>query len=306
MNKIKFIAVLTVIVLCNITLSAWTPTTTIELKVGELYTILGTNNVFFKTYHVSGDAVAINAGNASNTEAQLASHTGCQVYAVRPGVAYVTVRTSIWGSGTCTHSLYKFIVTGETLEPTEMMMQHQLTMEIGASYTITPKFYPDGTTCEVTWYSSNPDVVSVAQGNLVAKSVGEATVTCISAYGLRQDCNVTVTPKMAENISLNTDRLNMSIGDSFQFISTITPDADTSKRVLWKSLNPAVVSVDENGVAQCLDNGWTVVLATTTDGTNLTAGCFVQVGKDFHGDLNDDGKIDVSDVNRLINVILGV
>ena len=109
---------------------------------------------------------------------------------------------------------------------------------------------------------------------------------------------------MVSNLSLNQDQLQMSIGDTYQFSTAIAPENATYKQVTWTSINPDVVSVDNNGLMSCLSNGWSVILATTADGSNLTAGCFVQVGASVSGDVNGDGSVDIDDVSKLINRIL--
>ena len=96
----------------------------------------------------------------------------------------------------------------------------------------------------------------------------------------------------------------MSIGDTYQFSTAVAPENATYKQVTWKSMNPDVVSIDNNGLMSCLSNGWSVILATTADGSNLTAGCFVKVGASEGGDVNADGKINISDVTTLIDMLL--
>ena len=85
-------------------------------------------------------------------------------------------------------------------------------------------------------------------GKITAKAVGDATITCITANGLREDCEVTVTPTMVSNLSLNQDQLQMSIGDTYQFSTAVAPESATYQQVTWKSMNPDVVSVDNNGL----------------------------------------------------------
>ena len=189
-------------------------------------------------------------------------------------------------------------------DPTSMMLQKQLHMQVGTTHSLAPIFYPEGKTSAVSWFSSDSTVVAVNDGKLTAKAMGEATITCIAACGLREECHVVVTPVLAASIKLNKDRIKLSAGDNFQFASEITPDENTVKKVAWSSLNPNIVTIDKDGKATCVANGWTVVVARTIDGSDLTAGCIVQVGNGLDGDINFDGMIDVDDVNQLINIIL--
>ncbi len=193
-------------------------------------------------------------------------------------------------------------VTGT--DPTSMVMQHRLHLGVGQEHTLSPRLLPSGTSSTLTWYSSNTNVATVSDGKITAKAVGDATITCITENGLREDCEVTVTPTMVSNLSLNQDQLQMSIGDTYQFSTAIAPENATYKQVTWTSMNPDVVSVDNNGLMSCLSNGWSVILATTVDGSNLTAGCFVQVGASEGGDVNGDGVISIKDVTDLIDRLL--
>ena len=312
MKKIFFFLAVLLTGLASQAANAWQPDQTITLKVGEYY-LLSTDDVIRTgdIWRSSGDEVVLSAFEDFNSFSLVYSgfskyKAKCKVYAVKPGVCYVTYHyvTNINNlTATQTHKIYKFII--EPIEPTEMILQHQLSMEIGSTANLAPSFYPSGTSAGVTWLTSNANVVSVSGGTLTAKSVGEATITCISAGGLRQDCDVTVLPKKAQAVSMNTIHVNMKPGDSYQLITEITPDEGTQKQVVWRSLNPSVVSVDENGLVQCLADGWALVTATTTDGTYLTAGCVVQVGNAFGGDVNSDDKVDIDDVNMVISIILG-
>lgn len=134
-------------------------------------------------------------------------------------------------------------VTGT--DPESMVMQHQLHLEVGKTHTLSPRLLPSGTSTTYTWYSSNTSVATVSSaGKITAKAVGDATITCITANGLREDCEVTVTPTMVSSLSLNQDQLQMSIGDTYQFNTTIAPENATYQQVTWTSMNPDVVSVE--------------------------------------------------------------
>jgi len=201
--------------------------------------------------------------------------------------------------------LYEIEITVNGTEPQSMVMQHQLHLEVGKTHTLSPRLLPSGSSSTLTWYSSNTSVATVSSaGVITAKAVGDATITCVTANGLREDCDVTVTPTMVSSLSLNQEQLMMNVGEQYQLGASVTPQNATYQQVVWKSMNPDVVSVDENGMASCLSNGWSVILATTVDGSNLTAGCFVRVGASNGGDVNNDGSIDIQDVTALIDYLL--
>lgn len=240
----------------------------------------------------------------------LASEVGIKtnIMAVKPGKCIV-IETRKREKGyalayECYYDYLKLTITVTGTDPTSMVMQHQLHLGIGQTHTLSPRLLPSGSTSTLTWYSSNTSVATVSNGKITAVAVGDATITCITANGLREDCEVTVSPTMVSNLSLNQDHLQMSIGDTYQFNTAIAPENATYKQVTWTSMNPDVVSIDSNGLMSCLSNGWSVILAQTVDGSNLTAGCFVQVGVSEGGDVNGDGALNVEDVTELIDRLI--
>ena len=233
------------------------------------------------------------------------------LYAIKPGKCTLVLKrfhhSPDYESPIYLSTIYlqnvEITVTGS--EPQSMVMQHKLHLGIGQEHTLSPMLLPTGTSSTLTWYSSNTSVATVSSaGVITANAVGDATITCVTANGLREDCDVTVTPTMVTSLSLNQEQLMMNVGEQYQLGASVTPQDATYQQVVWKSMNPDVVSVDENGMASCLSNGWSVILATTVDGSNLTAGCFVRVGASDGGDVNNDGRINIQDVTALINYLL--
>ena len=107
----------------------------------------------------------------------------------------------------------------------------------------------------------------------------------------------------ATELALNKSVMVLAVGDSEQLIATVQPDVATNKTVVWSSNNPSVAHVDRNGVVTSVGSGLASIIAQTTDGSNLVAVCTVRVCP--RGDINLDGIVDVTDVNILINIVLG-
>ena len=273
----------------------------ITMNVGEyIYRSLPTNYINY-SWRCTGEQVAINSyenmGGYANNKTE---YTRARICAVKPGICYVTGTAFSMSQNNQVEYIYEITVKGSS--PASMVMQHQLHLEKGNTHTLSPRLLPSGASSSLTWYSSNTSVATVSStGVVTAKAVGDATITCISANGLREDCNVTVTPTMVSSLSLNHQELRMDVGDQCQLSAVFSPENATYKQLTWKSMNPDVVSVDENGMASCISNGWSVILATTVDGSNLTAGCFVQVGA---SDVDGDGGISIGDVTWLIDYLL--
>lgn len=136
----------------------------------------------------------------------------------------------------------------------------------------------DATNTNVIWASTNPSVATVNnEGYVTAVSVGEAIIsaTAEDGSGVFATCEVTVQPVLAESITLNYSSYNLDPGKSVQLIATIMPRNTTNKTVTWESRNPSIASVDNNGLVTCVGEGSTEIIATTTDGSNLSASCMI-------------------------------
>lgn len=132
----------------------------------------------------------------------------------------------------------------------------------------------------LTWKSEDNRIATVSQSGLVTGvNPGEVTITAsvTSNPAIQAKCSVKVLPILAENITLNVSQLNLRIGDTSTIQASISPKKTTNKKVAYKSSNPNVASVDENGVVTALSRGSAEITATTTDVSNLSASCSVSV-----------------------------
>ncbi len=92
-----------------------------------------------------------------------------------------------------------------------------------------------------------------------------------------------------ESISINESSLNLNVGDSQQLTATTTP---SSVAVTWSSSDTSVATVDSNGKVTAVGSGTAIITATTTDGSNLSASCTVNViAKGTEPDPTDSDKI---------------
>lgn len=110
-------------------------------------------------------------------------------------------------------------------------------------------------------------------------------------------------------LSLNKTNTNLPVGGTEYLVANIFPDNATYKSIKWTSSDPNVVAVSTNGQILGRTTGTATITASSTDGSNLSATCEVTVGgsnqSNVRGDLNNDGIVDVSDVNAIIDIVLG-
>ena len=111
---------------------------------------------------------------------------------------------------------------------------------------------------------------------------------------------------IAESIQLNVTTAGLNEGATLLLTAMVQPEDGTSKIMNWASSNPSVATVDDNGLVTTHSVGTVIITAMTTDGSNLSASCTVTllpVG--VKGDVNDDGRVNISDVSDLIDMLLG-
>lgn len=88
--------------------------------------------------------------------------------------------------------------------------------------------------------------------------------------------SVTVASLIKE-VVLNQTSVNLYEGDTYQLTAIISPSDATNKTLEWSSSNSEVATVDTNGKILAIKQGQATITAQTTDGSNLSATCNVEV-----------------------------
>lgn len=143
----------------------------------------------------------------------------------------------------------------------------------GQIYDMRVIFTPSDASAEVTWTSSNPDVVSVTwNGRVTAISKGTATVTA-TVEGLGEKTCIfrctfsgTATPSTSGNgnsagLALNREDFTLSKkGETWKL--TVS---GTSSTVTWTSSNESVATVTSDGTVKAVGKGTCTVTAEVDD-----------------------------------------
>ena len=193
------------------------------------------------------------------------------------GEAIITA-TTIDGSNlsaTCKVTVMPTLAESITLDQTEISLEATETATLVA--TILPELTTDKS---VIWKSSNEAVATVDEyGVVTAIALGEAIITATTTDGtnLSATCKVTVVPTLVESITLDKTEINLEATQTAELTATVLPELATNKVVTWKSSDESAAIVDANGVVTAIALGESVITATTTDGTNLSATCKVTV-----------------------------
>ncbi|WP_171654190.1 S-layer homology domain-containing protein [Paenibacillus foliorum] len=131
---------------------------------------------------------------------------------------------------------------------------------------------PDNATNKmVSWSSSNPTVATVDVNGLITTIAnGDAIITAKTVDGnfeAKVNVQVSVKPTPVEKVTLDQSSINVWRGETVQLKATVTPDNATNKMVSWSSSNPAVATVDVNGLVTTIANGDAIITVKTVDGS---------------------------------------
>ena len=198
------------------------------------------------------------------------------VKALKKGTVTITA-TANDGSGV---SASATVVVMNTLPKSVSIDKKKASLEVGDTLKLKATVKPtDADDRSVTWTSSNPAVAKVSKkGKVTAVSVGTAKITATTANGKTAVCKITVKPTKVTKITIK-GKDTMRVGKTQMLKAKIAPSNATDKTVKWKSSNPAVATVDENGLVTAIKKGKVTITATAKDGSKVKAVFKIQVKK---------------------------
>ena len=220
---------------------------------------------------------------SSNTKVAVVDQNG-KVTGVGAGSATITAKTNIGGLvDTCLVNVIKktevqsitLFIDGDPV--TEKTLYTNGVSEAALTYAVAPT---NATFKDVTWKSTDPDVVTVDPlGNIKAVSAGKAVIRCSSDDNpmVTGTCAVTV-KVIAEGIELDKSSFRVYETKSKSLKATVAPENATNKSVKWKSSDTSIATVDKNGKVTGKKPGTVTVSATTANGKHV-AECKVTVLK---------------------------
>jgi uncharacterized protein YjdB len=123
-----------------------------------------------------------------------------------------------------------------------------------------------------TYKSSNTAVVTVdAKGVLIAKKTGTATVSVTTKYGATANCKVTVQKSavVTKSFNLASNKLTVNKGKTAS-ISIARNPVNATDKIIFKSSNSKIASVDKTGVVTANKKGSCEVTIKTSSGVTQT------------------------------------
>ena len=138
----------------------------------------------------------------------------------------------------------------------------------------------DATDKTVVWSSDSPEIAEVDQeGNVTAKSEGEAVITAVSG-DVSGTCTVVVSKRIipVTSVAVIPEYVELTEGDSKALMVRIQPSDATDKTVVWSSDAPEIVEVSDGGRITAMSEGTAVITATSGD---VSGTCTVVVSKPY-------------------------
>lgn len=155
------------------------------------------------------------------------------------------------------------------------------TYSVGINQTITlnPIITPSTATFKaVEFISSDPSIATV-DINGVVKGIKEGKVT-ITAITKRNQIKATVTVTVknipSTAVSLNKTNIELTVNNTDTIVATVLPNTATNKTVTYKSENPDIATVSENGIITAKKKGTTTITVTPNGGGNSST-CLVTI-----------------------------
>ena len=221
----------------------------------------------------------------STSNAAVATVTNGFVTITGVGMATVTAAATDGSGVSASCSVVGNAVKVTSIQITKVIGPSQDSLRIGDNFTLSAEALPDNATSKaITWNSSNSQGVRIlAQTDttcsLQALSAGNFVITAsaLDGSGVSAQYAVTVLPTLAESIALAQDSVLISLGDNLQLSYTLLPATTTDKSVRWASSDTTVLTVTQQGFCSAIGVGSAEVTVSTLDGSNLVAGCIIQV-----------------------------
>ena len=160
--------------------------------------------------------------------------------------------------------------------------EDEIELKAGQTYQLKPYISPsDATNKKLKYTSSDTKVAEVSASGLVtAKSEGEAKIRAAATDGSDEYavCYVTVTGK-AKVTGITLDRTSAEVkrGEKLTLNVTVSPSYASNKKVVWKSANTKIATVDANGSVTAKALGRTKITVTSAENSSYQASCTVTV-----------------------------
>lgn len=223
------------------------PSSSITLEVGDEYTV---------NPRVTGDAKV----DLSILDETILKLEGSKITALKAGSTKVVAK-----SGEVKAEL-TVTVNEPAIEDvlvTEIKLSGNTTMQIGDEQTLTLEVLPsDATNKTVSWMSSDPTVLTVADGKVKALKEGKSTIFASSQDGSNVTGKIQITVEKVEvtgTITLSSDKTTILVGDELLITATVEA-SDGTTALIWEVDQQDKATIN-NGLLKAVKRGTINVIA---------------------------------------------
>ena len=190
----------------------------------------------------------------------------------------------------------KFEPTEFALLGIELSKKDTVELQMPATDTLSVIFKPEtAVNKNVTWSSSNEEVLVVENGVVTAKGPGVASVIVVSEESELKATvvyNIKARVGAVTGVTLDKTALTLALGETATLVATVAPEDAVDKSLTWAS-NGKAVSVDSLGVIKADTVGTATITVTTVDG-GYTATCKVTVPEPINADVKVEKLWDIA------------
>lgn len=174
------------------------------------------------------------------------------------------------------------------------------TIQKGSTNVIKIDITPQGAMEEIVWQTSDPNIVSVDNGNIIGLTSGVATITAKTLDGRVSDSiDITVYSKVT-NIILDKQNVTLLKGNKITVSANILPEDATNKEIIWSSEDEKVASV-VNGVITANGVGTTSITAKAKN-EEIKVACKVTVKElpdEVMLEFDESLRVEADEISRL-------
>lgn len=236
---------------------------------------------------VSPKSISIYEGGASLLESAVkpanAFDTGITYISSDPEIASVSSNGLVAGNAPGTATITALSSSGVsaqvpvTVKGAEITLKKKsVTLKKDQSATLKYTISPAGMMLDVTWLSSDPQIVTVTDGGVITgHEYGTASVTAQLPSGMKAVCKVSVAGVQVKGVKLSKSKMNMSVGAQTQLTAKVSPSNASITDCEFASSNEGVATVDSTGMVTANAVGKATITATSHNGKK--AKCVVTV-----------------------------
>ena len=164
--------------------------------------------------------------------------------------------------------------TNEIYEKDIELSSNNVSLYVGDKYTITYKVLPEDTKYKsVTWYSVNPSIATVNNGEIEGISEGNTIVRVTSENQfVNKIIQVKVMNKIIEvtEIKVINNSIEMDVGETKKIEYEIIPNDATDKNISMTSSDTSILAFDNEGNIVAIKDGDAVVTIKSKNGIEAT------------------------------------